>query len=215
MIPLVHDLADETVLIFGGGDVGARKARRFAREARVVVVAPAFTAEAYGGAERVREAPAPADVPDWFDRVGPALAVAATDDEAVNDAVEEAARERGVLVNRADHAGPREAGSVVVPATVRDGEVVVAISTGATSPALARELKRRIAAEIDGTGELAALTAAIREELKAEGVDPGARRRAVAAVVESPAVWKDLGEEGSNPRRTADAVVDAALGAHE
>ena len=30
-----------------------------------------------------------------------------------------------------------------------------------------------------------------------------------------PVVWKDLGEEGSNPRRTANAVVDAALGAYE
>ena len=36
MIPLVHDVGGETVLVFGGGTVGARKARRFAREARVV-----------------------------------------------------------------------------------------------------------------------------------------------------------------------------------
>ena len=28
MIPLLHDFADERVLVFGGGPVGARKARR-------------------------------------------------------------------------------------------------------------------------------------------------------------------------------------------
>ena len=33
------------------------------------------------------------------------------------------------------------------------------------------------------------------------------------AAVASPVVWKDLGAEGSNPRRTAAAAVDAALGA--
>jgi len=40
VIPLFHDFTDETVLVFGGGPVGARKARRFAAEADVVVVSP-------------------------------------------------------------------------------------------------------------------------------------------------------------------------------
>ncbi len=49
MIPLYHDFSDETVLIFGGGPVGARKARRFAAEARVVVVSPEFGNRDFGG----------------------------------------------------------------------------------------------------------------------------------------------------------------------
>ena len=102
MIPLYHDFTDETVLVFGGGSVGARKARRFAREASVVVVGPKLSADDYGGAETVRAAPAPAEVPSWVDRVDPALAVAATDDGAVNEAVARAADERNVLVNRTD-----------------------------------------------------------------------------------------------------------------
>ena len=212
MIPLFHDFDDETVLVFGGGPVGARKARRFAREALVVVVGPALSADDYGGAETVRAAPAPGDVPGWFDRVDPALAVASTDDSAVNGAVEAAARERGVLVNRADQSGGRDAGSVVVPATVRDDGVSVAISTGGASPALARELRKRIEAEIEGAGELAAATAEVREELKTSGVEPQRRRAAVRAAVQSPAVWKDLGTGGSKPRRIIDAVVESTLG---
>jgi precorrin-2 dehydrogenase/sirohydrochlorin ferrochelatase len=215
MIPLYHDFTDETVLVFGGGSVGARKARRFAREASVVVVGPELPADDYGGAETVRAAPAPTEVPAWFERVEPALAVAATDDPEVNEAVARAADERGVLVNRTDRSGGRDVGSVVVPATVRDGEVTVAVSTGAASPALARELRKRIEAEIEGAGELAAATAAVREELKARGVDPDRRRAAVRAAVRSPAVWKDLGTGGSKPRRTVDAVVESALGETE
>lgn len=212
MIPLYHDFTDETVVVFGGGPVGARKAQRFSREATVIVVSPEFPAEAYGDASLVRAAPSPEDVSVWFERLEPALAVAATNDPSVNDAVEREARSSGALLNRADRSGTRDVKSVVVPATVRDGDVSVAISTGATSPALAKELRRRIGAEIDGVGELATITADVREELKARNVDPTVRRQAIRDIVQSSQVWKDLGRGNSNPRRTVDAAVDAALG---
>lgn len=215
MIPLYHDFTDETVLVVGGGPVGARKARRFAREADVVVVSPDFPADDYGGAERVRSAPDPEDIAAWFDRTEPALAVAATNDEAVNEAVESVAQERGILVNRADHSGARDVGSVVVPATVRDGDVVVSISTGGASPALAKELRKRIESEIEGAGEMAELTAELRADLKARDLSPAERRTAVRAVVQSPRVWKDLGTGRSKRQRTVDATVKAALGDNE
>jgi precorrin-2 dehydrogenase/sirohydrochlorin ferrochelatase len=212
MIPLYHDLTGETVVVFGGGPVGARKARRFAEEATVVVVGPALPESDYGDADLVRARPAPGDVASWFDRLDPALAVAATDDRAVNEAIERQASRRGALVNRADRSGERDANSVVVPATVRDGPVSVAVSTGGKSPALAKELRTRIDGEIEGAGELARITAAVREELKADGVAPDRRRRAVRAAVRSPDVWKDLGEDDTDLRQTVDAVVASALG---
>lgn len=102
MIPLLHDFTGDRVLVFGGGSVGARKARRFAREARTLVVSPAFTDRSFGDAELVRAAPEPDDVADWIDRVSPALVVAATSDESVNDAVASATRATGRLLLRAD-----------------------------------------------------------------------------------------------------------------
>lgn len=211
MIPLVHDLAGETVLVFGGGTVGARKARRFAREADVLIVAPEFADADFGGADRARAAPDPDAVPGWFDRADPALAVAATDAVAVNDAVAGVADERGVLYNRADRAGDREAGSVVVPATVRDDPVVVAVSTGGRSPALARHLRERIEDELADAGAMAELTAALRADLRGRGVPAARRREAVRAVVDSRAVWTDLGAGGSNARETAADVVADVL----
>ncbi len=212
MIPLYHDFTDETVLVFGGGAVGARKARRFAREADVLVVSPDFPADDYGTAERVRATPSAEDVPGWFDRTDPALAVAATNDSEVNESIETTARTRNVLVNRADRSGSRDVGSVVVPATVEDGDVTVAVSTGGRSPALSKTLRERIETDIEGADELAELTAEIRQSLKDRGVEPEPRRRAVRAVVRSAAVWKDLGGGDSNPQKTAEAVVEAALG---
>lgn len=214
MIPLLHDFGGETVLVFGGGDVGARKARRFAREARVIVVSPEFpeSPEGYGGAERVRGAPDPGDVPAWLDRADPALVVAATDRRDVNAAVERAARERAVLVNRADEAGGRDPGSVVVPATVRDEPVVVAVATGGSSPALSRYLRERIEEELAGAGAMAELTADLRAELRDREIPPEARREAIRAVVNSGRVWKALGDGAANHRRVAETVISDSLG---
>jgi precorrin-2 dehydrogenase/sirohydrochlorin ferrochelatase len=233
MIPLVHDFTGRTVLVFGGGAVGERKARRFAEEARVVVVSPAFTetlradasvpvteathetweARADGdgngdaGIELVRDEPSPAAVSKWVERVGPALVVAATDAEEVNEAAAEAARGRGVLVNRTDRAGGRDAGSVVVPATVDDGPVSVAITTGGASPALSKYLRERIEAELADAGAMAELTRELRAELKASDRSVAARREAVRRVVRSSRVWKALHTGTSNPRRVAEDVI--------
>lgn len=208
MIPLFHDFDGETVLVFGGGPVGARKARRFAREARVVVLGPAFEGEDFGAAEFVRAAPGPEEVGGWLDRAGPALAVAATDDTAVNEAIEVAARERGVLVNRADESGARRPDSVVVPATVRDDPVAVAVATGGQSPALSRYLRERLEPVVENAGAMADLTGDLREDLREWS--PDRRRTAVRAVVHSEAVWAALDAPDADVRAVAaEAVADA------
>ncbi|MFB6142992.1 MAG: bifunctional precorrin-2 dehydrogenase/sirohydrochlorin ferrochelatase [Halorientalis sp.] len=212
MIPLVHDFAGERVLVFGGGPVGARKARRFAREADVVVVSPAFADADFGGAARVRAAPDAGAVRAWVERADPALVVAATDDEAVNDAAVAAARDAGALANRADDHGERGPGEVVVPATVRDDPVVVAVSTGGRSPALSRHLRETVAEAVEGAGEMARLTGELREDLQARDVPPAARREAVRAVVRSGEVWKHLDRGRTKARQVADDVVSNVTG---
>ena len=206
MIPLYHDFTDATVLIFGGGSVGARKAKRFAAEADVVVVSPAFDDRFenadFPTVERVRAAPTPTDVSPWFDRIGPALAVAATDDSDLNAAVANAAADRDVLVNRTDRAGERSVGSVVVPATIEDGSVSVAISTGGQSPALSRYLRAQLESEIENAGAMAELTGRLRAELK-ESEPPATRRAMLRAVVRSPAVWKALHTGIANAEKEA------------
>ncbi|MDB9232458.1 precorrin-2 dehydrogenase/sirohydrochlorin ferrochelatase family protein [Halorubrum ezzemoulense] len=221
MTPLYHDFAGETVVVFGGGAVGSRKARGFDEAARVVVVSPDFderlpspddpAAERDTAIELLRAAPDADAVAGWIDRLGPALAVAATDDAAVNAAVESAALDRGILVNRTDVSGGRDPGSVVVPATVEDEPVTVALSTGGTSPALAKALRERIEAEIEGAGEMAALSGEIREELKSEGIPLEKRREAVRRVVRSRGVWKGLQKGRSNGRQEADTVIEEVL----
>jgi precorrin-2 dehydrogenase/sirohydrochlorin ferrochelatase len=201
MIPLFHDFEGERVLVFGGGSVGARKARRFAREAEVVVVAPEFGDREFGGSTLLRGAPDPEEVPEWIDQADPALVVAATDDAAVNAAVEEAARERNILVNRADRSGEREFGSVVLPATTRDDPVVVAIATGGSAPVLSGYLREHVEGVIDGAGPLADLLSDLRDDLDERSVPTRRRRQALRAVVESEAVREALEEDDAEGAR--------------
>lgn len=212
MIPLLHDFSGATVLVVGGGSVGARKARRFAREADVIVLGPDFGDREFGDSELVRAAPDSAEIREWVERTEPALVVAATDDEGVNEAAADAARERGALVNRADRSGSRDSGSVVVPATVRDDPVVAAVATGGTSPALSRHLRRSIESELEGAGAMAEVTGELRSELKATVDDPAERRAAIRAVVQSSRVWKALRTGDTNARQVARDVINEELG---
>lgn len=223
IVPLGVELAGATVLIVGGGPVGARKSRRFvAAGASVVVLSPSFTDESFtplddvaaGTVEKVRAEPAADqdEAADWLERLDPLLVVCATDDEAVNEAFAAAARAAGVLRNRADVAGSEDAGSVVVPATVDDDGVVVSVSTGGRSPALSAYLRELIEAEIEGAGEMAALSGDIRAELKERGIDSEQRRAAVRAVVKDAGVWKALRTPNANPRQAAEAVVESVVG---
>ncbi|TKX77534.1 bifunctional precorrin-2 dehydrogenase/sirohydrochlorin ferrochelatase, partial [Halorubrum sp. SD626R] len=154
-------------------------------------------------------------VGDWIDRLDPVLAVAATDDETVNAAVETAADERDIMVNRTDVSTEpdtaRDANSVVVPATVEDGPVRVALSTGGASPALAKALRERIETEIEGAGAMASLSGELRTELKRRDIAPETRREAIRRVVRSDGVWKALQKGRSYGRKEADSVIEEVL----
>ncbi len=138
MIPLMHDFEGETVLVVGGGSVGARKARTFATEASVVVLSPEFGDRTFADAEksephrpRGRHRLGRADRPGAGRcrdrRLGPERAFST------------AAAEHGALVNRTDDL----ATSVRHHCRAchgRDDPVTLAIATGGRAPALSKHL---------------------------------------------------------------------------
>ena len=71
------------------------------------------------------------------------LAIAATSDSEVNIAVFEEAERRAMLVNVVD---VPPLCNFILPAIVRQGPLAIAISTAGASPALAKRMKREIAA---------------------------------------------------------------------
>lgn len=135
--PAFLRLDGKRVLLVGGGAAAARKARALARcGARVTLVAPRVAAAARRAAERVVERGFRAR-----DLAGVALAVCATDDEALNARVSRLCRRRGIWANVVDRPALCD---FIVPAVVRRGPLSIAVSTGGASPFMARRLRRRL-----------------------------------------------------------------------
>jgi precorrin-2 dehydrogenase/sirohydrochlorin ferrochelatase len=94
--------------------------------------------------------------------------VASSSDAGERDAISQAARDRGVLVNVMDDVSNCD---FAAPAIVRRGDLVLAISTGGASPAVARkvreDLERRFGTEWAET--LTVIAEVRRESLPALG----------------------------------------------
>jgi len=144
-LPILLDLAGRRVVVVGGGEVALRRARALVEAgADVLVVAPQIRAEfgELGVVSEEREF-APADLDEAW------LAMACTDDPAVNAAVAEAAVERRVFCVRADDAS---GGSARTSAVARTDGLTVAVN-GGDDPGRAVALRDAIAAALD-VGEL-------------------------------------------------------------
>jgi precorrin-2 dehydrogenase/sirohydrochlorin ferrochelatase len=159
-------------VVIGGGGVATRKVLSLMESgAAVHVVSPALserlTKLADAGRIGVERRPyQPGDLRGAF------LAIAATDDRAVNAAVAAEARAERVLLTVCDDP---DAGDITGMATLRRGALTVAVSTDGASPALARLVSEALAEFL--TPEYAALLelmAAERQSARRRGPAPSA-----------------------------------------
>lgn len=174
-LPIFYDVKKRPALIVGGGGVALRKAQSLIRsQASVHVIAPEIDPElaelvAKNGGRCERRAFEPDDVNAYQ------LIIAATDDEATNRRVSEAARARGCLINVVDNPA---LSNFISPAVVDRDPVIVAISSGGAAPILARQLRARIESMIPANyGRLARLAARFRDRAKAAFGSARQRRR--------------------------------------
>jgi precorrin-2 dehydrogenase/sirohydrochlorin ferrochelatase len=136
-------LAGRRCVVIGGGEVGLEKVEGLlACDARVTLIAPDAVSEletlaAEGSIEWLRRDYRTGDLEGAF------VAIAATDDTDVNIRVFEDAERRAMLVNVVD---VPPLCNFILPAIVRTGPLAIAISTAGASPALAKRIKREIAA---------------------------------------------------------------------
>jgi uroporphyrin-III C-methyltransferase / precorrin-2 dehydrogenase / sirohydrochlorin ferrochelatase len=167
--PIFYDLKDRDAVVVGGGEEALRKVRLLLKtDARIAVVATSLRDDL--AAEPRVQWVARRFEPSLLD--GAALVVSA--DVALNEAVSEAARERGIPVNAVDDAG---LSTFIIPSIVDRDPVVVAIGTEGTAPVLGQGIRAKIDALLpQGLGALAQAANALRERV-AETVPHGVRRR--------------------------------------
>jgi siroheme synthase-like protein len=132
-------------LVIGGGEIGLEKVEGLlACDGDVTLIAPDAVDELKSLAEEGsitwerREYAGAQDLEAVF------IVIAATDDTDINIRVYEDAERRAMLVNIVD---VPPLCNFILPAIVRTGPLAIAISTAGASPALAKRMKRQIAAE--------------------------------------------------------------------
>lgn len=167
----------------GGGAVGERKAERLLKcGARVAVVSRELTP----ALERMKNEGSIEHIDAEYDAVHLDLAfmaIGAASRDEVNKKLSEDARARGILANIADDPG---SGDFVLPSVVEQGDLVIAVSTGGKSPALAKKLRKDLeslfgqeyAVFLDIMGDL-------REQALVGGSSSEENRRIFEAIVNS------------------------------
>jgi len=184
LFPLFADLQGRRALVVGGGAVATRKAQSLLEAGALVTVgAPEFDPTLAQLAAEGRLTPLRGSFePAWLD--GAWLVIAATDDRAVNAAVNAAAQARQVFCNVVDDP---QLSSFQVPSIVDRSPLVVAISSSGVAPVLARRLRERIETLLDhALGPLAELAARYRARIRGALPDLGARRRFYDWLLDGP-----------------------------
>jgi len=189
LIPLLLDLEGRKITIFGGGQVGERKALLFQEYTEnVTVISQDFTPKLKNSKAKLIEVKSLTDqeiqgfIRDSF------IVVPATSDQALNSRITLAAHQAGKLVDTVDRPG-----DVVVPSIVKQGDIIIGISTTAKSPALTKYLRMKIEKTLTPSYTLMAqLQNELREQLKQELESQPARKEILWKVLEDPQVWDAL-----------------------
>lgn len=205
-LPLWVDGRRLRVLVVGGGRVAERKVRALvSARARPVVIAPALTPRLAAWAARGLVEHRARGYRDG-DAAGFQLVVAATDRREVNERIRRDAEAAGAWLTVVDD--PR-ASTVIWPAVVRRGDVVVAIGTAGASPLLARRIRERVEQAVPpGVAWLAARLRRLRHEIRRRWPADAERRRAVWECAVPPDVvdWA-----ARNERERIEAHIAACL----
>lgn len=170
-------------MVIGGGAVAERKiASLLEVAAAITVVTPAIT-ETIARWSKENAIQFKARRYQAGDLAEFEMVFVATDDPEVSEQVFKEGRSLGVWVNAADDPAHCD---FILPSVLRRGDLTVAVSSGGTSPALARTIREEL--ELYFTDEYAVLTslaAEVREELHARGISApfDAWRRALSGEV--------------------------------
>ena len=139
--PICLDLEARACVVVGGGRVAERKVLGLLScKAQVSVISPVLT-------EELQLQHVSGDI-EWIDRefrqgdlARAFLVIAATDDEETQKQVYEEADANNLLLNVADV--PKRC-NFILPATAKQGDLAISVSTAGKSPALARKIRMEL-----------------------------------------------------------------------
>ena len=162
--PINLRIAGKKCIVIGGGDVACRKVKSLlAAGVEVTVLSPELTTELAEMVEKkqfnyIARPYQKGDLDGFF------LVICATDVSSVNEAVAKEAEEAGILANVVD---VPELGNFSVPAQIKRGDLLLTVSTGGKSPAMAKKLRQELDKQYgEEYGEYLDLIDKVRREIK-------------------------------------------------
>ncbi|MCW8852547.1 MAG: siroheme synthase CysG [Gammaproteobacteria bacterium] len=173
-LPIFFQIKHRSCLVVGGGSIAARKVALLRKaQAEVTVVSPELCAELAGLSQdgliqhKAREFK-DSDLEECV------MVIAATDQHQINEHISDLANNLRLPVNVVDNPGQ---GSFIMPSIIDRSPVVIAVSTGGSSPVLARLIRTRLEGSIPAAyGQLAKLVESFRDKVKAAFPNVGSRR---------------------------------------
>ena len=172
--PVNLDIRNRKCLVVGGGEVGTRKVITLLECGAFVTVVSINTSEkllklAESGIIELKRRPyAEADLDSIF------LVICATDNEDLNLQVSRDAGKYNMLCNIADRP---EACNFILPALVKRGDLVIAVSTSGKSPAFAKKIRKDLEKQYGNEyADFLKLMGAIRKKLLSKKHEPEAHK---------------------------------------
>ncbi len=190
MIPLFVDCSNRRIVIFGGGDVAARKAAYFSGVAEVTVVSRSFGQKILDSNVVFKECDVSTAPDKSLESIieGAFLAIIALSDTAQNNRIGRLCMKQGILFNNADG----EPGDVIIPSVTRGINYTIAISTNGSSPAIARFIREHLEQEFPALDQMIAMQQQLRTELKRAEPDQHKRNAILWEVLNDPSIWNAL-----------------------
>lgn len=180
--PLMLDLSQFKCLVVGGGMVAYRKVKSLlAYGGEVTVLSESFI-EALEALPITRIAARFEEKYLQPYKEGFALVVAATSDKICNKQIGLYCRTHHMLCNVATD---EALSSFIVPSSLQRGDLVLAISTGGNSPALAAKIQRELEAKYDEDfGKYVEKLGQLRKTIKEEVADEKERRQLLRSLLD-------------------------------
>jgi precorrin-2 dehydrogenase len=184
--PIMMSLRGKQAIVVGGGRVGLRKVMGLLDSgAQVIVISPDLSQELQEMERQGRIE----WIPETFDASlldrypGAILVFGTTDQREVNVAVYKACVYRKILCNIAD---VPDLCTFIVPAVITQGDLMIAVSTGGASPALARRIREDLQQHFGPEyGEMTHVLGELRKIVLRTGGAPDENKKIFREIVNS------------------------------
>ncbi len=204
-LPIFIQIKNRPCLVVGGGSIAARKVALLRKaQGSVTVVSPQLCEEldklkAEGAIQHLAREFEDGDLAECV------LVIAATDQRAVNEQVSAQAAKRRLPVNVVDNP---DLCSFIMPSIIDRSPVVIAVSTGGSSPVLARLIRTKLEGSIPAAyGRLAKLVEGFRDRVKTAFPDVESRRGFWEKILEGSVAERVFSGHEEEAKKLLDAAI--------